>query len=326
MLLRDSHTCGQQSARRGTVLPIVVLTLVALIAFIGLAIDLGMLAMAKAQAQNAADLAALTAARTLNGNPSSATPNNGAYNQTAATSNAQNMLSYNSILGQSIQASQVSLTYGSYDYDQTAQTFSANYPATTGKPTTAAWATVTANNLPTAFSGVFGTQILPNVSATAQAVHRPRDVALAFDLSGSMRMGTCMGFDFYTSSRTTNNPDTVVPTFGHYSSNNAGLTYSGTGRTSAVDSYSIPTTNTTVTNSSYTLTYINSFYQNAAYASTLVRAFDSYTSTDGGAPGRRRIRAVRSCLRAVMPPRPAAMCRCSPTAALAPMPPTSRTC
>ncbi len=47
--------------------------------------------------------------------------------------------------------------------------------------------------------------------------------------------------------------------------------------------------NFTVTNSSYTLTYINSFYQNAAYASTLIRAFDSYTSTNGGvtwtAPG-----------------------------------------
>ena len=27
------------------------------------------------------------------------------------------------------------------------------------------------------------------------------------DLSGSMRMGTCLGFDFYTSSRTSNNPD-----------------------------------------------------------------------------------------------------------------------
>ena len=30
------------------------------------------------------------------------------------------------------------------------------------------------------------------------------------------------------------------------------------------------------------MTYINGFYQNAAYASTLIRAFDSFTSTDGG--------------------------------------------
>src|SRR5205085_5475829 len=38
----------------------------------------------------------------------------------------------------------------------------------------------------------------------------------------------------------------------------------------------------TTGNSSYTLTYINGFYQNDAYANTLIRAFDSYTSSDGG--------------------------------------------
>ena len=37
--------------------------------------------------------------------------------------------------------------------------------------------------------------------------------------------------------------------------------------------------------------------QNAAYASTLVRAFDSYTSSDGGNTWTRRLRAARrSCL------------------------------
>ena len=41
------------------------------------------------------------------------------------------------------------------------------------------------------------------------------------DCSASMRMGTCLGFDFYTASRTSNNPDTLVPTFGQYSSGNA---------------------------------------------------------------------------------------------------------
>ena len=60
-----------------------------------------MLAIAKTQAQQAADLAALTAARTLNGNSTST------YNQSAATTNAQNILTYNVILGQSIQSSQL---------------------------------------------------------------------------------------------------------------------------------------------------------------------------------------------------------------------------
>ena len=55
-----------------------------------------------------------------------------------------------------------------------------------------------------------------------------------------------------------------------------------TNRTSSADSYTISPSNTTAANTSYTLTYVNNFYQNAAYATTMVRAFDSYTSTDGG--------------------------------------------
>src|SRR5208283_4127984 len=107
------------------------LTIVAQLSFLALAIDLGMVAISKTQAQQAADLAALTAARSLNGLAASN------YNQSAATTNAQNLLSYNRVLGQPIQASQLQLTYGSYDYNQTTQSFSANYPPTTGVPTTA---------------------------------------------------------------------------------------------------------------------------------------------------------------------------------------------
>ena len=101
------------------------------------------------------------------------------------------------------------LSFGSYDYNQTTQTFNANFPPTSGVPATAVAATVTQAACQRAFGKVMGGQFLANVSSTAQAVHRPRDIALVMDLSGSMRMGTCLGFDFYTSSRTTNNPDTV---------------------------------------------------------------------------------------------------------------------
>ena len=52
----------------GNHLSLLALSMVALLGFLALAIDIGMLAIAKTQAQNAADLAALTAARTLNGN------------------------------------------------------------------------------------------------------------------------------------------------------------------------------------------------------------------------------------------------------------------
>ena len=207
---------GRHTQRRGTIVCFLALTIILLIAFLGLAIDLGMLAIAKTQAQHAADLAASRAARTLNGNAGST------YNSANATTNAQNILTYNYILGQQVNPThQLTITFGSRDYNQTTQTFRANFPPTTGVPYTAVTATVTTTSLPGAFSKVFGAQILPNVTATATAVPRPRDIAFAADLSGSMRMGTCLGYDFYTNSRVSNNPDINVPTFGHYSSSSA---------------------------------------------------------------------------------------------------------
>ena len=108
-----------------------------------------------------------------------------------ATTNAQNVLTYNNVLGSRSAASQLQLTYGSYDYNQTTQSFSANYPATTGSPTTAVSATVTSADRSRRRSpSSWGSHLLPSVTATAQAVHRPRDIALVMDLSGSMRMGT----------------------------------------------------------------------------------------------------------------------------------------
>ncbi len=275
MICRQSLVV-RSKCRRGATLPFLAVTLVALMSFLALGIDVGMLMIAKQEAQAAADLAALTAARTLNGD---ATSN---YNQSAATTNAQNILSFNTILGQPIQASQLQLTYGSYDYNQNTQTFNANFPPTSGMPTTAVTATVTSNNLATGFASIFGINFFPNVTATATAVHRPRDIALVMDLSGSMRMGTCLGYDFYTQTRTTNNPDPLYPTFGHYSAASASLQGPSSNQTSSYDSYTISPSNTTIPNSSYSLTYINGFYQNPAYASPLVRAFDSYTSNDGG--------------------------------------------
>ncbi len=270
------RSAARRDHRRGIVLPLVAIVIVVLVGFLALAIDLGMLAIAKTQVQQAADLSALTAMRTMNGDSSID------YNQSAATTNAQNVVTYNLVLGQALTSSQLQLTFGSYDYNQTTKTFQANFPPTSGAPETAVAATVTSNALPGAFSSVMKTQFLPTVSATAQAVHRPRDIALAIDLSGSMRFGTCLGFDFYTTSRTSNNPDSVYPTFGHYSSSSASMQGPSTNQTSGDDSYTISPSNTTTANSSYTQLYINSFYQNSAYATPLVRAFDSYTSSDGG--------------------------------------------
>src|SRR5947208_15386257 len=112
-MVRDtSHFAGRPERRRGTIVALLALAIVGLIGFLGLAIDLGMLAIAKTQAQNAADLACLTAARTVNGDSSTT------YNNVAATTNAKNLLTYNYILGQSITSSQLAVSYGSHDYNQ----------------------------------------------------------------------------------------------------------------------------------------------------------------------------------------------------------------
>lgn len=276
MLRSCRQPASRSAARRGTVIAYLALTIFALMAFLALSIDIGMLIIAKTQSQQAADVAALTAARTLNGDPTST------YNYAQATTNANSIVTYNAILGTQIKSSQLAVTYGSYDYSDTTQSFATNYPATTGKPYTAVTATVTTTSLPGAFSKVLGFQFLPNVTATAEAVHRPRDIGLSMDLSGSMRFGSLLGFDLTANSRSTNNPDTNVPAFGHYGSFNSSLVGGSANRTSSYDSYTVSPSNATAGNTSYTLTYINGFYQNNAFASTLVRAFDSYKSTDGG--------------------------------------------
>src|SRR5262245_27052856 len=57
----------RHAARRGTVLPMLGIGLIGLFGFTALAIDLGVLAVSRTDCQNAADVAALTGCRTLNG-------------------------------------------------------------------------------------------------------------------------------------------------------------------------------------------------------------------------------------------------------------------
>jgi Flp pilus assembly protein TadG len=287
--------------RRGAILPLVALSLIVLLAFMALAIDLGIMAVAQTQAQQAADLAALAAARTLNGTG----------NTTQATTNAQNAAGYNYIYGQQIVLPASNVTYGTYDYvgttgtlyNQTGQTFTANglvqgTTATANEPYSAVGVTVTGKGSP-AFSAYFlpASSPLWNVSATAWAVHRPRDIALIMDKSGSIRFGTCLRYDPLSSLTSgSNNPDPLYPQWGPYSASGVGSSIQGPNTdpsyTLGSGNYTIAPANTTTPvptgGSPYAMqTYVNSFYQNAASTSanptpTLIRAFDSYSSTDGG--------------------------------------------
>src|SRR3977135_3264767 len=94
--------------RRGTVLPVVAVSLVCLCGFVALAIDLGMVALAKTECQNAADSAALGGARPRAG---SASPT-----LSAAPSAAQGAATAVKVLGASLQTSDVAIRHGTYHY------------------------------------------------------------------------------------------------------------------------------------------------------------------------------------------------------------------
>src|SRR2546423_4218546 len=84
----------KNSRRDGAVLPLVTVCLVALMAFVALAIDVGMMAVARTKAQSAADIAALAGARTLNGQTGN--------NVTAAIAEAREAAESNPILASQI--------------------------------------------------------------------------------------------------------------------------------------------------------------------------------------------------------------------------------
>ena len=203
-----------RNVRKGSVLPLVAVSLIALLGLVALAVDLGMVAVARTQAQAAADLAALTGARTLTGDPATN------YNYSAVSSKANTAVEMNNVLNSAVSAgSQMTLTVGSYSYDSTQNKF-VIYPST--KSSSDAWslvqATVTGDQ-PAYFSRIFGMTTL-NASAVATAAARPRDVAVVLDFSGSMRFNSLLGADaalgYLTNRNRSMNPETAYPTFGHY--------------------------------------------------------------------------------------------------------------
>ena len=101
--------------RTGAVLPVVTVCLVGLLGFVALAIDVGMLAVARTQAQSAADVAALAGARTLDGRSGN--------NKAAAEAEAVEAATSNSILAARITPAQVTTARaGVYRYDPAAAT------------------------------------------------------------------------------------------------------------------------------------------------------------------------------------------------------------
>lgn len=231
--------------RKGAVVPLLAFSILGLLGMVALAIDLGTVAIARNQCQNAADASALAGVRlltgdqTTNNNYNSVSP---AVTQTAST---------NSILAQAVQSSQVSTLIGKYYYDTSKGQFLA-YPLDTGSVNNASdnWTLVNATITftgQTAFAQVFGINAF-NVQATATAISRPIDMAILQDFSGSMRFSSLLGlsaanYGYYGPIDTPNNPESPVPTFGQYSSSS--ITLQQTTPTSTINGYSFDAANDT---------------------------------------------------------------------------------
>jgi hypothetical protein len=219
-----------------------------------------MVAVARTQCQNAADSAAMCGARTINGNST------GNYNYSAVPAAAVKAAVANKVFGTYVQGNvatitpdttnvdsqgnpysytsgQVNIQVGTYAYtyndaNPSAEGFAVQMPRSdTTEPYSAVQATVSYTGS-FSFGRIFGINSY-NASAIATAVHRPRDVVIVLDLSGSMRFQSLPGIPltnsdvfgnsgtFGAASATNNpravsmNPDTVFPTFGHYSNTTA---------------------------------------------------------------------------------------------------------
>lgn len=201
------RTAQSRSERKGTILPLVTVALGVLCGFTALAVDIGLMAVAKNQLQNAADSASLTAARTLTGGSSP--------NLAGATANGVTAAQNSPIVGSQIATGDVVINLGNFYYNESDQTF--HWSTTNPSVYNLAQATVT-HAPSSAFAKVFNYQAF-NLSATSVSAHRPRDVSIILDFSGSMNNES----DFWNCEsylgnmiNTPNNADTLVPTFGQY--------------------------------------------------------------------------------------------------------------
>jgi hypothetical protein len=222
--------------RRGAIIAYIAAFNVFLLAMVAIAIDIGMVAVAKAQAQNAADVSAMAGVRTFNGQSG--------YNLTNAPINAVTAATQNKIFSSAVTGNPASIanpiadTYtsgsvmvecGGYYYiyndaNPSTEGFQIVIPGKSStEPYTAVRTTITTTS-PIFFGSIWGASPF-NVIARAVAAHRPRDTVIIMDVSGSMRFQTCPGayttggymYPHWGPRNISLNPDANFPVFGHYS-------------------------------------------------------------------------------------------------------------
>ncbi|MBY0522426.1 MAG: hypothetical protein K2R98_03470 [Gemmataceae bacterium] len=266
------------SGRRGTVLPLMAFTLMALVTFLALAIDIGMMTIVRAQLQVAADNAALAATRALDGNQDPAY-NPGAVDTSHPVPGAEGMNNYNNITAVAVNAAQGNkvlnsaitqssgdVQIGAYYYDaglshfvDSTNTASLTYNGTAmtapadrsgaALGSSTVWynwgmVKVTTRFTPRLFFGRMTGFTPSQLTATATAAHRPRDIAIVIDQSISMAFGSVGRWQYNDlqdppgnsgpavgNGVSSMNFDTVFPQFGHWSVHNPAAAVSGMHRT-----------------------------------------------------------------------------------------------
>jgi Flp pilus assembly protein TadG len=196
--------------REAAVLPLVTVCLIALMAFMALAIDIGMMALARTQAQSAADIAALAGARTLTGKSGN--------NKAGAEAEAREAAMSNSILSQQVTAPKIqAVNIGVYRYNTTSNRFSADFQTAPGVGEAyGASRVVISYKQPTFFARVLGINAM-DITAMAVAVHRPRDISIVLDFSGSMKYSSEFNYPRGGAITGSLNPDPRFPRFGPWS-------------------------------------------------------------------------------------------------------------
>lgn len=204
---------AKRHARQGIAIPLIAICIIGLFAFVALAVDLGMLAVSRTHAQNAADIAALAGTRALSnraGVTNSDLTNALAVARAAATNNFH--------LSQQFTLAQIErIDVGQYLYDPVSQQFriatwfnAAENPSPPSGSWTAMRVRMTASQS-TYFMRILGVNTMATY-AVATAVYRPRDIAFVLDMTGSMQFSSLFNYGGRS-----HNPDTLIPRFGHYS-------------------------------------------------------------------------------------------------------------
>jgi Flp pilus assembly protein TadG len=299
---------NNRGQRRGALLPLLGVSLFFLLALVALAIDIGMLAVARCQCQNAADTAAMAGARTINGNEKdnynlAQVPINAVAaakaNYALATQINKDVYAITPVNAYTYESGQVKVEIGAYAYtyndaDSSKEGFDIEIPRQdTNEPYSTVRATVTASGN-YAFARVLGFFKF-NVSATATAAHRPRDVIIIMDLSGSMRFQSLPGIFVSggvaqpsASNRPRNvsmNPETIFPQFGHYSDTTAAALLGATAYTTGSEQVDLANIST---KSDSGPPIAEDFYQNAFGTPpgpsnlAFLRSSDAYDKTPGG--------------------------------------------